>query len=52
MLQSKRDKNCVVLVQRKTCWSWNRIEDPEIKEDTYGHLIFDKDAKNIQKKAS
>jgi hypothetical protein len=27
---------------------WNRIEDPEIKPHTYNHLIFDKDAKNIQ----
>jgi hypothetical protein len=27
---------------------WNRIEDPEIKLHTYGHLIFDKDTKNIQ----
>ena len=27
---------------------WNRIEDQEIKPQTYRHLIFDKDAKNIQ----
>jgi hypothetical protein len=41
----------------KTAWhwyidihvdQWNRTEDPEIKPHTYGHLIFDKDAKNIQ----
>jgi hypothetical protein len=40
-----------------TAWYWyrdgnvdqyNRIEDPDIKPHTYGHLIFDKDAKNIQ----
>jgi hypothetical protein len=27
---------------------WNRIEDPEMKAHTYGHLIFDKGAKTIQ----
>jgi hypothetical protein len=27
---------------------WNRIEHPEMKPHTYGHLIFDKGAKTIQ----
>jgi hypothetical protein len=27
---------------------WNRIEDKEMNQHTYGHLIFDKGAKIIQ----
>jgi hypothetical protein len=43
----------MVLIQRQTGWDrqvdqWNRTEDTGGKTHTYGHLIFDKEAKNTQ----
>jgi hypothetical protein len=44
-------------IEIKTSWYWygnrstdqqNQINDPEINLYTYGHLIFDKEAKSIQ----
>ena len=39
------------------CWDgqvyqWNRIEDPEMNQHTYGQLTFDKGAKTIQWKTN
>ena len=35
----------MVLGQSRHVHQWNRIEDPEIKPDTYGHLNFEKESK-------
>ena len=40
----------MVLVQRQAAGSMVRIADPEMNPHTYGHLIFDKEAKTIQVK--
>ena len=34
--------------QNKHAAQWNRIETPEINQDTYSQLIFDKGGKNIK----
>jgi hypothetical protein len=46
-----------ILIQTAWYWyidrqvhQWNRIDDPEMNPHTYGHLIFDKEAKTIQRK--
>ena len=50
-------KQCYRAIVLKTAWSWysdgqadqwNRIEDPEMYPYTYGHLILDNGAENIQ----
>ena len=38
----------MVLVHRQAVNRWNRIVDPEMNPQTYGHLVFDKRTKTIQ----
>ena len=52
---------CPTAIKTVRCWhkirnidKWNKIENPEINLHTYGHLIFEKEAKiyNGEKRAS
>jgi hypothetical protein len=38
-------KSTWYLYSNKQVEQWNRIEDPEMNPNTYGHLIFDKELK-------
>jgi hypothetical protein len=37
----------MVFVQKQTSDQWNQV-NPEVNPYTYGHLIFDKEAKTMQ----
>ena len=48
VLQSYNHQDSMVLAQKQTHRSRNRIENPEMDPQMYGQLIFDKAGKNIQ----
>ena len=48
MLQSYSHQDSMVLTKKINIDQWNKIQGPQIKPGTHGHLIFDKEGKNIQ----
>ena len=48
VLQSNYEKPAWYWNSNRQVDQWNRIKDPEMNPHTYGHLIFDKEAKTIQ----
>ena len=49
LLYSDSNQHRVILAEEGID-QWNRMENPEIDPHKYAHLIFDKDAKAIQRR--